>query len=113
MTTKRWPKSFPKLPATVEGSGGPIRVRLVKSPQDYDDDDHDPKKAKCWGTYSACVRLIEIARDTDPRFQWHTFYHEWTHSALMDSGASSRLGKRKEEALCEAIATARMRERFG
>lgn len=104
---------YPALPKVVDSSGGPVRVRLVKRPRDYDDPKHRPRKTPCWGTYSASRRLIEIDCRAPRAFQWLTLFHEWTHAALMDSGVAEILRSRKHEAVCESIATARMRERFG
>lgn len=104
---------FPRLPKVVQAAGGPVKVVLVKRPRDHDDAKHRPRKTPCWGTYSASRRLIEIDEAVDRQFQWHTLWHEWTHVALMDSGVAEILDTREEEAICEALATARMREMFG
>jgi len=40
-------------------------------------------------------------------------YHELTHAALDDSGLSQGMTDAMQESFCEAMATARMRERFG
>ena len=45
--------------------------------------------------------------------RWRTFYHELTHVAVIDSGLANNLRDKIHEALCDAMATARMRERFG
>jgi hypothetical protein len=45
--------------------------------------------------------------------RWHTYYHEWVHAALTDSGAWNEISEKKAEVLADAIASARVRERFG
>lgn len=106
-------KHLPRIPRHFEAPAGRVRVRLVKHPRDYDDHKHRPRKTPCWGTYSASRRLVEIDRRAPRWFQWHTYYHEWAHAALIDGGVAQVLRSRKHEAVCDAFASARMRERFG
>jgi Zn-dependent peptidase ImmA (M78 family) len=63
-----------------------------------------------WDSYD---RTITIQESLSPRNRWATLYHEFTHVALHDSGFANMLTDNQIETLCDAIATARMRERFG
>jgi len=101
------------LPSQVEGIAGPIKVVIVVGPRDHDDVTHDPVKDPCHGTYSASKRQIELDPSIVEAHRIHTYFHELAHAALMDSGVSHLLSDRVEEAVCDAIATARVRERFG
>jgi Zn-dependent peptidase ImmA (M78 family) len=97
---------YPALPATVEGSGGTITVLLKPTLRHADG-------TECWGMWDSANRTIEIATAAARRHQWRTLYHELTHAALDDSGISQGMTDAMQETLCEALATARMRERFG
>lgn len=98
---------WPPLPRVVEGAGGPIRVVRVRGWVIADDGDI------CNGLYDHDTRTLRISSHIRGRQRWHTFYHECVHAALTDSGAWNELSERKAEVICDAIATARVRERFG
>lgn len=98
---------WPALPQSVEGLGGPIRVVRVRGWVIADDGD------MCNGLYDHDTRSIRISSYIRGRQRWHTFYHELTHAALTDSGAWNELTAKKAETICDAIATSRVRERFG
>lgn len=95
--------TYPKLPHSVMTMLGPVPVRLVK----------DWKDESAWGMWHRDRRTIEIDARQTPELQWSTFFHEVTHCALDDSGLANILTEPQQEALCDAMATARMRERFG
>ena len=98
---------YPALPATVEAPGGTITVLLRPTLRHADGTD-------CWGLWDASNRTIEIATATAvKRHQWRTLFHELTHAALDDAGISQGMTDAMQETLCEAMATARMREKFG
>ena len=97
---------YPALPPTVEAPGGTITVILKPTLR-------HPDGTECWGMFDLAARTIEIATTATKRHQWRTFYHELTHSALDDSGISQGITEAMQESICECIATARMRERFG
>jgi Zn-dependent peptidase ImmA (M78 family) len=98
---------YPALPATVEAPGGTITVLLKPTLRHADGTD-------CWGLWDASTRTIEIATATAvKRHQWRTLFHELTHAALDDAGISQGMTDAMQETLCEALATARMREKFG
>jgi hypothetical protein len=96
----------PPLPALVMGMGGPITVELCDKLVDEDG-------AHCLGLWIFRERRIKLERHKDRAQVWATFYHELVHAALDDSGLSNLLTEPQQEALCDALANARMRERFG
>jgi Zn-dependent peptidase ImmA (M78 family) len=100
------PKSFPSLPTTIEAPGGTIAIILKPTLR-------HPDGTECWGMFDLANRTIEIATTATKRHQWRTLYHELAHAALDDSGISQGMTDTMQETLCECIATARMRERFG
>ena len=85
--------------------GGPITVTVVAKLQDAGVD--------CWGMWRLDERTITIERHRSRKHMWSTLFHELTHAALDDSGLSNMLTDQQQEMLCDALATARMRERFG
>jgi Zn-dependent peptidase ImmA (M78 family) len=97
---------YPALPKSVTGLGGAITVEVVES---LKDDDGTP----CWGLWNQIGRRVRVERSADKRHEWAVLYHELVHAALDDSGVSNLLSEPHVEALCDAIASARMRERFG
>jgi hypothetical protein len=97
---------YPALPATVEAPGGTISVILKPTLRHGDG-------TECWGMWDLAARTIEIATTGTKRHQWRTLFHELTHAALDDSGISQGMTEAMQETLCECMATARVRERFG
>lgn len=103
---------WPPLPKTVRGAGGPIRVKLV------DAIEPDAGKAagdnsQTFGIWEGHKRLIRIVASLDLAFQWSVLYHELVHAALFDSGLTNLMTHENEEALADAIATARIAEMRG
>ena len=97
---------YPALPRTVMGLSGPITVQIV-------DRLHDDDGTHCWGLWQQVGRRVQVERSTDKAHQWNVLFHELVHAALDDSGVANLLTEPHVEALCDAIASARMRERFG
>ena len=95
-----------RIPATVEGTAGPITVEVLPAVKDDDG-------APCWGLWRQGERRITVQRMPNTRQMWATFYHELAHAAMDDAGVSHFLTEEQQEALADAIATARVRERFG
>lgn len=91
-----------KIPEKVMGLGGFVRVEIVKGLR-Y-------KKKKVSGLWTPEERLIQIEAKDTPREQAHTYFHELTHAALYDSGQHNLLTREGNEALCDLIAVARLRE---
>lgn len=103
--TQTPPVAYPKLPETVFASGGDVIIVLKPRIK------HGTEEL--WGSWEESTRVVEIDSTASPRHQWRTFYHELTHVALTDSGADELLTDGTTEMICDAISTARMRERFG
>lgn len=97
---------YPPLPKTLQAPGGPVSIVKRKGGVVADG-------VAAWGTWERHTRTIEI--DTTPALahQWRVLFHELAHVALDDSGLSNGLTIEMEEAFCDAVASARYRERFG
>lgn len=95
-----------RLPRFVEAPAGRVRVVQARKPRDSDG-------KVCWGTYDHAMRAIVIERALVLRQKWSVMYHEQAHVALYDAGVSNLLSEDLHEAVCDAFASARMRERFG
>lgn len=100
-------RRYPRLPAVVQGAGGTITVAIV-SKIEGGDAEHD-----MLGVFRATERRIEVLASLRGDQRWLVLFHELAHAALWDSGASNHLPDAVEEAVCDAIATARIREKFG
>ena len=107
MTAKRKAaRRYPPIPTLVQAPGGPVTVSLARHLRD------DGGTAAS-GHYANRDRHITIDTDEPRSFQWLVYFHELTHVALLDSGLAQSMGEDLQEVLCDAIATARFRERFG
>lgn len=96
---------YPPLPTHVEAPGGRVTVAPRQRPKADGDE--------VWGSWDEGQRRIEIDSSAPNRHQWKTLFHELAHVALTDSGTDELLPEATVEAICDAFATARMRERFG
>jgi hypothetical protein len=85
--------------------GGEVRVILKNRPK--------LEGVDVFGHWDESKREITVDPTSPPGQQWRTYYHEWAHVALADSGADELFQDQIVELLCDAVATARMRERFG
>lgn len=91
-----------KVPARVAGVLDAIRVRLETGRMT----EHNE-----YGRWEWATRTVTLDASLTGRALWQVFYHELVHAALSDCGV--QLTKEQEEAVCDAIATARVREQFG
>ena len=98
---------YPKLPTTYMAPGGAVSI-AVKPAGTVRTEKHD-----AWGTWEAHTRTVEIDGGASLQHQWKTLFHEMAHAALDDAGACHLFTEKQQETICDAIATARMRERFG
>jgi len=98
------PRRYPPVPKTVQGAGGTLTVVMVDKPGD---------DAENMGHFDPSIRRIEICKGLRGDQRWMVFFHEVAHAALWDSGAHNALVGPAEEMVCDAIATARLREKFG
>lgn len=92
------------LPRVIDAPGGPVRVTLRRGAL------HDDDGNEAWGLYDVAKRRIYISRAIPPAHRWKVLWHEWTHVALIDAGLDNGIEERLHEAICDAIATARVRE---
>lgn len=99
-------KTFPVLPKTLSAPGGEVSVTLVDKIKHSDGDE-------CWGLWDDATRAITLDRTATRRHLWKVLYHELAHVALSDAGLDNGMSDELVEAVCDAIASARMRERFG
>ena len=99
-------KRYPALPKKVSMPGGDVTIILLPAVI-------HPDGSECWGIWEESTRSITIDTTAKPAHRWLTYYHELTHVALTDSGLDDALHRNVVETLCNAMATARMRERFG
>lgn len=98
--------SFPRLPTRIQGAGGIITVHARTTRVKAED-------KEVWGSWDESTRVIELDTRGEPSHQWRVLYHELMHATLADSGLENLFPEATVEALCDAVATARMRERFG
>ncbi|MBA3836488.1 MAG: hypothetical protein C0499_02360 [Zymomonas sp.] len=99
-------KRYPALPSEIEGPAGTVIVTLTKAKVTFEG-------AECGGLWDAGRREITLDAKESRRNQWKYYYHEWGHVMLCDSGLDNAIPADIQETICDAIATARMRERFG
>jgi len=82
-----------------------VKVRIVKKIMNGGQE--------CWGLWEDHIRTISLSAESTPRHRWKVFYHELSHVAITDAGLDDILDEKTHEALCNAWASARMREQFG
>lgn len=99
---------YPPLPTSLDAPGGTVEVVTVDTDGFKHNDGID-----CWGMYDESTRRITICGKIPPRHRWKVYYHEVAHVAIVDSGLDDLLDDKLHEALCNAFAAQRMRERFG
>ena len=97
--------TYPPIPESVESAGGTVRIELGEAPV--------TDGLACDGLWDSARQVISLDASVPDRHRWRTYFHELTHVALTDSGLDELLEPKLHEAICNAVATARMRERFG
>lgn len=100
------PRRYPPLPPSVQGAGGTITIQLV--PKIDGDATEDTL-----GQFEPSTRHVLILKTLRGDQRWMVLFHELAHAALWDSGAHNALQGPAEEMVCDAFATARLREKFG
>ncbi len=98
---------YPKLPSRVMCAGGWVPVRLVRGLT------RGNANEELLGLAEYRPRRISIEASMTREQQWEVFYHELMHMTLYDSGLANLFKTKVKEAVCDAAAVARMRERFG
>jgi hypothetical protein len=91
-----------KVPKKLTGLGGEITVSVESRLK--------VKGEKVHGYWNPRTRAIKLSRGNTAYEMEHTLYHEQMHAALDDSGQWNLLTKEGAEALCDLVATMRMRE---
>ena len=103
MTRPRRKATLPPLPATVFSTHGEITVELVEDLRDPED-----PTSRLFGYWNAFTRVISIRAGMHPTTMWLTLIHEQTHADLGEIGI--KLSEDQEEAVANAIASARVAE---
>lgn len=98
-------RRYPPIPSRVDMPGGTVRVVWAS--------DIMANGHACWGTWDDSTRTVTLDKTMRGVFRWKILYHELAHVVLDDAGISNALTPDMVEVLCDAIATARVRERFG
>lgn len=93
--------TLPPLAPTIPSMLGPVPTERVK-------DLRDKENGSCMGLFRAIERNVLIEDGMGPVPAWQTYWHEWAHIVLWDAGIG--LEHAVEERVCDALATARVRE---
>lgn len=101
--------AYPEIPSSLQAPGGKVKVTF--SPADVSLRMEDGTEV--WGYWDEGKREVRVSRAPNARQQWKVYYHELAHVAITDAGLDNLLSNDLHEALCDAVATQRMRERFG
>ena len=94
---------IPDLPAYVNTPVGRVAVERVKG--------LTADSTRVWGVWYWERRLIQIERDMPNDAAWLVLYHEECHVAFTASGLAYLVTEPEQEAICDAMAVARMQER--
>ena len=103
---KKVVKRYPPLPTEISAPAGPVAVEIV-------DDLGDTKDETVLGHFDMLTRTIRIKKKMRRERQHFTLAHEKVHLWLSDSGIQNGLNAQLEEAICDAVASGMMRDRFG
>lgn len=94
--------TLPPLPTTLYSTYGPIPVQITEELKDVDTGE------PLFGYWDCYKRVIYVRAHMHPSTLWATLFHEKTHADLCDIGV--KLSTNQEEAVCNAIAAARLAE---
>ena len=86
---------------TVPTALGPAEVRYVD-----DVTSESGKVLDALGYVHYGTRTIQIKNGLHPTQEAHTLRHEWMHLVLWDSGAINHLSRKRQELVCDVVATA-------
>ena len=103
-------KRYPPIPKVMKCPGGDVAVTLATKAKMQEVSDPGEEVL---GYYHERDRYVMILKSLSAEQKWRVYWHEWAHVLLEDSGIANGLTLELEEALADAIAAARMRERFG
>jgi hypothetical protein len=99
-------RALPPLPKSVHSVLGPVPVLLKRHPK-------SSTGTRCIGVFEHRTRTIIIDTDQSHVARWQTLIHEEIELALWDNGVSYFVRGRRKEAVCDAIATARVAAMLG
>lgn len=94
-------RKLPPIPATTPSVLGPVPTTRIA-------DLRDRKDRACFGIWRSDVRDVRLEANMDLTKAWHTYWHEWAHIVMDDAGVMPE--EAVAERLCDAFATARVRE---
>lgn len=94
-------RKLPPVPATVPSVLGAVPATRVVNLR-------DTHGVACFGIWRSDVRDVRLEVNMSATTAWHTYWHEWAHILLWDAGIKTT--DVLAERLCDAIATARVRE---
>ena len=97
---------IPAVPRSVQAAGGLVRITTTVKPLKLEG-------VVCNGLYDPERRRIRIDASLPRAHQWKVLYHELVHVALLDAGLDNGMPDVMHEQIADAIATARIRERWG
>ncbi len=107
MVAKKKPaKRYPPLPSEIDAPAGRVIIELVENLGDTKDE-------TVMGHFDMLTRTIRIKKKMARERQHFTLFHEKVHLWLADSGLQNGLNGDMEEAICDAVASGLMREKFG
>lgn len=95
--------TLPEIPASVFTPIGQVPVELVPDLKDQDGDE-------CLGTWNYGERKLRLRPGQSPAALWQTLFHEKVHMWLSDSGVSTFLTDKQEEAICDCLSSALLAE---
>jgi hypothetical protein len=97
----RTKKALPPIPATIPSVLGDVPVTCVVDLRNLRDE-------ACFGIWRSAQRDVRLEVNMSSITAWQTYWHEWAHILLWD--ASIDVSEELAERLCDALATARVRE---
>jgi hypothetical protein len=96
-------RELPPLPEVMGAPLGPITVAVVDDLRDGED--------VLFGLWEPDARRISVRSGLASELAWQTLLHEHTHAVLFDMAV--KLDSDDEEAVCDAIGSARLLEMQG
>jgi Zn-dependent peptidase ImmA (M78 family) len=91
----------PQRPTSVPTALGPAEVVYVDQIKS-----ESGKVLNALGYVHYNTRRIQILNGLHPSQEAHTLRHEWMHLVLWDAGAVNALSRKKQELVCDVVATA-------
>jgi hypothetical protein len=105
LKSRRAAQRYPPIPLEFHAPGGDVRIEVVPIPETAETVD--------LGVFPMVERTVRLKKGMRAHQLWRTLFHEMAHVWLCDSGLSNGLKTQVEEAICDAVASGMMQERFG